>query len=504
MTLHADLIFINGNILTLEEDQPQAQALAVYNGKIVAVGDNGRAQSLAGQSTQVVNLKGKTLLPGFIDAHTHLLRTGMELTSYLDLDTSSLDELLQKVKTQAKDRQPGQWIMGRGWDESKWDAARYPSKADLDRIAPEHPVVLVRVCGHLVSVNSKALELVSVKDDSATVDRPNGWLREESAWGFLEQIDPDLEARIVALKAGIKHAHACGITSIHEIADWAAIQTYSKLRCEGELNLRVRLNVVHKAFDPLMESGLHGGFGDAFLAIGALKLFADGSIGARNAALFEPYSDDASGNGVLNYEQEDLENWMRKGHENGFQLMTHAIGDRGIAAVLDAYEAVDVTRKDRARIEHLELPHPTHLERMQQRGIIASMQANFVQWSGPGKLYEQRLGAAREARIDPHRNVLAAGVLLAFSSDSMPVNPLYGIHQAVHAPHEGQRMTVKEALQAYTLGGAYAGFAEQQLGSLKSGKLADLAVLDRDPLTSAESLEQIKVEQTYVAGKRVK
>ena len=501
--MKAKRVFINGNLITLEDDLPPVQALAAYDGRIVAVGSNEHIQSLAGERTDTIDLQGKALLPGFIDAHTHLLHTGMERTLYADLDTPSLDELLQVVEAQAKTREPGQWVVGRGWDESNWPQSDYPTKVDLDRVAPDHPLVLIRVCGHIVVVNSKALELVPVKDAAHTVDRNQGWLREESAWNFLDHIEPDLEERLKALKAGIQHAHRCGITSIHDIADGASVQTYMALKRAGELSLRVRLNLEHPLLEPLMQAGLQGEFGDDFLQLGALKLFADGSLGARNAALLEPYADAPDNNGVLNHVQSTLENWLSKGHKAGFQLMTHAIGDRAIEAVLDAYEAIGISTEDRARIEHLEMPNDAQLARMHARGVIASMQPNFLQWSGPQKLYVQRLGPDRDARIDPHHRVLAHGVPLAFSSDSMPLNPLYGLHLAVNAPHEGQRLSVLEALRAYTLGGAYAGKSEQRLGSLKVGKQADLVVLDENPLEAGGRLDQLRVMQVYVAGRPV-
>ena len=504
MALHADVLFLNGNLLTLEDAMPRAQALAVHRGRIAALGGNDDVKPLADERTRIVDLAGKTLLPGFVDAHTHLLRTGMERTLYVDLNaTRSLDDVLQRVQAVASQREAGQWIVGRGWDESGWLAGRYPAKADLDKLTRKHPVALIRVCGHILSVNSEALERVPVKEDPSTVDRAQGWLREESAWGFLDAIEPSLEQRVQALEAGIAHAHALGITSIHEIADSAAIQAYGHLKRQGALTLRVRLNVRHQLLSHLIETGLQGEFGDDFLNIGALKLFSDGSLGARNAALLEPYADDADNPGKLNHEQQDLIGWTRKGREGGFQLMTHAIGDRAIEAVLEAYEAVGIAPQDRARIEHLELPTEKQLERMARRGIIASMQPNFVQWSGPGKLYEKRLGKAREARIDPHRLVLDAKVPLAFSSDSMPVGPLYGMQLAVNAVHPSQRVTVQEAVRAYTLGGAYAGFAEEQMGSLKVGKWADFVALNRDPLQASTQLDQLKVEQTYLAAGRV-
>lgn len=498
MPLYAELAFVNGPIQT-QTDAP-AQALAVSQGKIVALGEEAQVRALAGERTRVIDLNGRALLPGFIDAHTHLLRTGMEHTLYLDADAPSLDELLQRVEAEAKAREPGQWVVGRGWDDGRWSGGRYPSRADLDRVAPDHPVALIRVCGHILCVNGRALQEVPVKDDAHTVDRDHGWLREESAWTFLDRIEPDLEVRLAALRAGIAHAHACGITQIHDIADRNEIETYHALQRAGELSLRVRLNVLHPLLDSLIALGIGGEFGDPFLRVGALKLFSDGSLGARNAALGQPYSDDPHTSGQLNFAQDALVGWMRRGREAGFQLMTHAIGDRAIGAVLDAYEAVGVKPQERARIEHLELPSDAHIDRMARLGVVASMQPNFLQWSGPGKLYQARLGAGRDARIDPHRRVLDSGVALAFSSDSMPVDPLYGVRLAVQAPHEGQRLSAAEALAAYTRGGAYAGFGEAAQGALKVGAWADLVVLSGNPLAR---LDGVRVSETFVAGRSV-
>jgi len=332
MAMHADSIFVNGRVIALEDAPTRAEALAFQNGVIVHVGSNEDARALAGEGTREVDLAGKALLPGFVDAHTHLLRTGMERTFYLDLNgTRSADEVFQRVEAAARAREPGAWVVGRGWDESGWDEARYPAKAELDKVAPEHPVALIRVCGHILSANSRALERVPLPDDPHTVDVKNGWLREEAAWASLDHIEPALDERVEALEAGMAHAHACGITSIHEIADLAAIQAYSRLKRAGRLTLRVRLNVRHPLLDSLIATGLSGEFGDDRLRIGALKLFADGSIGARNAALKQPYSDAPDTSGQLNHAPEDLVRWMRKGREAGFQLMTHAIGDRAIA-----------------------------------------------------------------------------------------------------------------------------------------------------------------------------
>lgn len=499
----ADLVFRGGTVLTLESAPARAEALAVRDGKVLALGTNADAASWIGAGTRVVELEGKALLPGFIDAHTHLLRSGLERTRYLALDDCrSREELFERVAAAVREREGGRWVLGRGWDESAWAQARYPTRAELDAISGRHPIALIRVCGHIVCVNSAALRANPPPRDPSAVAAGQGWLREEAAWSFLAALEPELEERLAGLEAGIARAHALGITCVHDVVDRPALEAYARLKRRGGLALRVRLHLRHDLLEPLRALGLSGEFGDASLRIGALKLFADGSLGARNAALEEPYADDPDHSGQLNHAPQALADWVRRGREAGLQLAVHAIGDRAIGAVLDAFEAGGVAPGERARIEHLELPTAAHLERMARLGVIASMQPNFLRWSGPGKLYERRLGPEREAAIDPHRRVLDAGVRLAFGSDGMPLGPLYGLHLAVHAPHPSQRLSLEEALRAYTLGGAYAGFAEEELGSLTPGKQADLIVLD-NPFTAQERLQDLEVEQVYLAGERV-
>ncbi len=505
------------------------------DGKIVAVGRNEEIKRLAGPQTQIEDLQGKTVLPGFIDAHMHLVSVGLRESGYF-LDVSqarSLDEALELVRERVKETEKAHWVLGRGWDESLWPERRYITKADLDRIAPEHPVVLVRVCGHMLCANTLALQKITVTPKADEFDGASGLVREETAWAFLQQLQPSDEQIQEAIRAGMRRAHRLGVTAIHDIAKPEHIRVYLKLHHEKKLKLRVRFNIEAKYLDHLIALGLRTGLGDEVLTLGAIKFFADGSLGARNAALSKPYAPaltpcssphphppaplpsegegwrgegrGAGGEGLLgtlNYEQSQLNYLVRRAHDHGFQVMIHAIGDRAIDAALEALSHAGTTPKHRHRIEHAELLHSEQIARMKQMGIIASMQPNFVQWSGPGKLYETRLGPERDSQIDPHRTVLDMGVKLAFGSDGMPFGPLYGIHCAVNAPHPAQRISVEEAIQAYTLGAAYAAFEEQRLGSLEPGKLADFIVLSQDP-TRAKNISEITVERTYLAGQRV-
>ncbi|MFN4218336.1 MAG: amidohydrolase [Candidatus Bipolaricaulia bacterium] len=513
--LAADLIITNAHIYTVASGR--VQALAVRDGKIVAVGRNEEIKKLTGPKTQIEDLHGKTVLPGFIDAHMHLVSVGLrESGYYLDVSQArSLGEALELVRARVKQTEKSRWVLGRGWDESRWPERRYVTQADLDKIAPEHPVVLVRVCGHILCANSLALREIPVTPRAGEFDEALGLLREETAWDFLQKLQPSNEQIQEAIGAGVKLAHRLGVTAIHDIAKPEHIKAYLALtpgpspvwtgegwRSRGEgLQLRVRLNIEAQHLEHLIALGLRTSFGNEFLKLGAIKFFADGSIGARNAALSKPYQDSDS-LGKLNYEQSDLNRLVKRAHDHGFQVMIHAIGDRAIDAALEALSYAQATPEHRHRIEHAELLSDAQIARMRELGIIASMQPNFLQWSGPEGLYETRLGPERDAQIDPHRKVLDAGVKLAFGSDGMPFGPLYGIHCAVHAPYPNQRVSVAEAIYAYTLGAAYAAFEERSLGSLEPGKLADFVVLSQDP-AHAKTIKEIKIERTYLAGQRV-
>jgi len=496
---------LGGVVLPLTEPGARAEALAVSEGRILAIGSAEEVLRLRTPNTEIVDLTGRALLPGFIDAHMHLVSHGLrEIGYYLDLsEAGSREEALERVREGVRDRGPGEWVLGRGWDESRWPEKRYITRGDLDGIAPENPVALVRVDGHILVANTQALERIPLEAAPEEFDAPTGLLRERAAWAFLAQLRPSSQEVEEAIVAAQKRAHALGITAVHDVVHAEHIRAYLRLYKQGKLTLRVRLNVPVEHLDALVELGLGTGFGDDRLQLGAVKIFADGSIGARNAALSEPYADEPSSQGKLNYPQEELDRLVKKAHEAGFQLMIHAIGDRAIDAALTALERAGVTPEDRARIEHFELPTEQHLERAARLGVVASMQPNFVQWSGPGSMYEKRLGPERDRRMDPHRWVLERGIPLAFGSDGMPFGPLYGIRCVEKAPHGPQRLTIEEALRAYTWGGAYAGFQERELGTLEPGKRADLVVLSEDPTEPPQRIQSLEVHGLSVEGRQV-
>lgn len=495
-------LFLNGNIIPLAGNRPEA--LLVRDGRIVALGSAEELEEKTSSHIERIDLSGKTLMPAFIDAHMHLVHVGLKQTGFaIDLsETTSLSETLEVVREVVKDRGDGGWIRGRGWDEMNWSEKRYITREELDQIAPNQPAVLTRVCGHLLVANSRALEHVSITAGPDEFDPELGLLRERAVEQFSSQTKPTLADIEAAMIAGCRLANSLGITSLHDYVGADYIRAYQNLRKRGELTLRITMHPFEHLLDEMAALGFQTGFGDETLRLGGIKFFTDGSVGARNAAFFEPYLDEDTV-GKLNYERAALNERARKAHEAGFQLSIHAIGDRAIDAALQAIEAAGAKAGDRPRIEHLELPTQEQFDRMKARGVIASMQPNFVQWSGPDGLYEVRLGAERDAHIDPHRDVLENGVKLCFGSDGMPMDPLFGIHSAVNAPHAGQRVSVEEALLAYTLGGAYAGFMENEVGTLEVGKRADLVVLSLDPRDRFERIDAIEILKTYLAGEQV-
>lgn len=499
----ADLVLLHGRIITM--DQPgQVQGLVISGDRILALGSDERVKGLADEATKMIDLHGRTVLPGLIDAHTHLVSTGLRETIYLDLaQAGTLEELLEMVRAAAGDRAPGEWLIGRGWEESRWPEQTYVAREDLDRAAPGNPAALARVDGHLLCVNSKALQRLPLPEkfgDRADLER--GLLWEEAAWWFHDQIEPEAGELERAIAAATRGAHSLGVTSVHDIVKPAYLGAYQKLHATGRLKLRVYFNPQVEHARQLIDAGLVTGSGDHWLRLGAVKLFADGSIGAGNAALSEPYCDRRS-RGQLNYDEEELFHIVNWAHEQGWQVMTHAIGDRAIESLLRVYERTGVTPQDRYRIEHFELANEVDLERAARIGIIASMQPNFLQWVSSGGMYQTRLGEERTGRATPHRVVLDAGIRLACGSDCMPFGPLFGIHQAVNAPYPAQRLTVEEALRCYTQGGAYASFEEGLKGSLAPGRLADFIVLSANPFEHPRELENIKVEMTYLGGEPV-
>ena len=527
----ADLVVTNARIYTVDPTRPQADALAVRDGRILFVGSKRGALALKGASTRVVDAAGRTIVPGIVDAHGHLMGLGQALRTVDLVGTTSYADVVARVVARAKQVPAGSWILGRGWDQNDWSDTRFPTHEALSRAVPDHPVVLERVDGHAYLANAKAMELARVT--AATKDPEGGRLERgangaptgvfvDNAQGLIDRVVPApsrAETRARAL-AAIDEMHRWGLTGMHDAgASRATIETYEALAKEGRLDLRLYVMVAddsaalryYLARRP--QSALFGGR----LWIRSIKLYADGALGSRGAALLEPYSDDPTNSGLLVSTPQHLEAVAERALRRGFQVCVHAIGDRGNRVALDAFQAAlqAVPVADhRFRIEHAQVIHPDDVPRFAQLDVIPSMQAvhqtSDMYWAGA------RLGAARESRAYAWRSLLNTGVVIPNGSDFPveAVNPLFSFHSAISRQdaknwppggwHPEQVMTRYEALQSMTIWPAYAAFQEQVMGSITPGKYADFVILDRDIITvPPEEVLGTNVVATYVGGKAV-
>jgi predicted amidohydrolase YtcJ len=563
MTEPADLVLVNGRVHALavpdsgdprtwpgalapdapdEPPEPDATAVAIRDGEIVAIGSDRAVRRLAGVATREVDLDGATLLPGFVDAHTHLDLAGLaavhaDLRDAADRE-AALDLLAEHAEAASESSESGDdaWVIGLGYDESDWPGGEHPTRADLDSIAEDRPVAAVRVDLHTAVLNSVALDLLEDPDpDHVETDEsgdPTGLVREGAVDVVEPVFDPDAAATERAIRAAIDLATSRGITCVHDkVRDSHAPRIYRALDRAGDLDCRVRIDYWADHLDALAEVGLRTGDGTDLVQVGSLKTFTDGSIGGRSAKLREPYADadagaradtasaDASDSddgdrGTWVVEPAELREIVAEAVQVGLQLQAHAIGDAAIGETIDAYESlaadddadeydgVDIAT-ERHRIEHAELATDDQIEPMAASGIVGSMQPNFHRWARDGGLYETALGPERTQRSNRLRSVARAGVPLAFGSDGMPMDPLVGLEQAVTAPTEAQSLSVGAALVAYTGGAAFAGFDEDRLGSIEVGKRADLVALDGSPWEDPGSIAELAVTLTVVDGRIV-
>ena len=490
--------YVAERIWTMDRKQPYVRCMAVDRGRVVAVG----AEAQAMPCEEVVNLGSGIVLPGLIDAHVHfgdLARAKWEV----DLrGTSSLEAALERLAARATGTWRTEWLFARGWDESKWPEARYLTRADLDRVAPDVPLVARRICGHLWVANSKALELGGVPADAPGLDAEQGWLREGATIYLKPHREPLPERLAESMRAASTATLRLGITSVHD--QWSELGPLLKAG-PNALRVKVRVGVPDTKLDALCELGLPTGFGNPRVRLGGVKVFADGSVGAQTAALHEPYADDPSATGMFVHEPEELVEIFTKAHRAGLQIAAHAIGDRGIDLVVDSLrKAVGAgsARSCRHRIEHCELPRREAVEAMELMGVIASVQPNFIgEWGLEGGMYRRRLGSPRWRSMNPLGTLQRAGIRMAFGSDGMPIGPLYGIWSATQHPVPEERLTPEQAVRCYTTGSAYAGFEEDEKGKLLPGYAADFVVLSADPaLVPKSQIRDIQVLKTFVDG----
>ncbi|MCI4371907.1 MAG: amidohydrolase, partial [Thermoplasmata archaeon] len=492
--------------------RPWTKAMAIGEGRILAVGTEAQVARSTGNGTRHIDLHGRLVVPGFIDAHTHMADHAGEFR-WTRLDgTRTLEEALVRLRHAAAKTPRGEWVVGVDWDEAKWDRPVYPKRDDLDRVSTDHPVVARRIDCHMGVVNSRALERAQdlVAERGFEVDgsgRPTGILKEEAFEALYERFGPreqDIERNLS--KIGTM-AHRLGITSIHDIVDPSSWRAYQRARRSGRLRIRVSAYLRDGALPGLVQAGITSGLGDEWLRFGGVKVFSDGSLGASTAALAAPYANASEERGMLVHPPSELRSILERAHRAGIQTATHAIGDAAVRLVTETLAAVSTEFPGEAlrhRIEHFELPSEAVLREAKSAGIIASCQPNFVgQWSGPGDVYETRLGAARARTNNPFRRILRHRIPLCFGSDGMPYGPLEGLHWAVNGFFADQRLAPEEAFRAYTAGGAYAAFEEATKGTLEPGKLADFVVLDGDPFREPRSIRGCRVRETWIDGERV-
>jgi hypothetical protein len=512
MSRSADLVLVGGKVFTGSWSQPWAKAVAIRDGRIAEVGTDRQAERWADRGTRQIDLQGRVVVPGFIDAHAHMADSAGEL-GWTRLDrTRSIEDAIAELRETARRTPPGEWVIGIDWDEAKWPERRYPNREDLDRVSAEHPVVARRIDGHIGSVNSRALEraqdLVSLRGFEVDgTGRPTGILKEDALSDLHNRFESgpaEIERNLPRIA---RMAHRLGITSIHDIVSIGAWQAYQRARARGRLRLRVSAILPGSATPYLAQAGIVSGLGDDWLRVGAVKVFSDGSLGAYTAALASPYEGGTKDRGMLIHPPSELRSILEAAHKAGLQTATHAIGDAAVGLVVETLaEIQDSHPQDslRHRVEHYELPDEDALQQTKSASLVASCQPNFVgQWSGPGDVYETRLGARRMARNNPYREILRRRIPLCFGSDGMPYGPLYGIHWAVNGFFPAQRIPPEDAVRAYTAGGAFAAFEETKKGTLEPGKLADFIVLDGDPFLEPGSIQRCRVRETWIDGGRV-
>ncbi|MFB6164514.1 MAG: amidohydrolase [Haloarculaceae archaeon] len=506
MTEAADRVFVNAAVHPLVDParahEPAASAVAVRDGRVVRVTDDDEAGFLVGVETDVVDLDGLPLLPGFVDAHTHLTAVGRRLVRADLSGASDRDDCRERLRAEGEGGDD--WLVGFGYDESGWPDARPLDRADLDAVSESGPVAAVREDMHLVSLNGAALERLGDALPASGVrtagGEPTGVVVEAAAGAVLEAVEPGGSGLRDRLLAAQKRAHAVGITGVHEMVDRPALaRAYRELDRVGDLSLRVRLYYYADLLDAVRDAGLVRDHGSEFVRTGGVKAFADGSLGAHTARLGEPYADAPDERGEWATDPDELADVAAAADAADLQVAVHAIGDEAIAAVVDAVEGADPAA--RHRIEHAEVLPDDLLDRLVDAGLVVSVQPNFLKWARPGGLYERRLGPERTRATDRFGDLREADAALAFGSDCMPLDPLFGIQQAVTAPAAGQRLSVTQALAAYTRGAAHAAGNEVQAGTIEPGKRADFTVLAASPWSvPEESIADVGVAMTVVDG----
>jgi hypothetical protein len=524
----ADIVFTNAKVWTVDKSKPRAEAVAVLNGKVLAVGTSREVEAYASPKTVRVDLEGRLMLPGLIDNHTHFMSGGFQLQSVNLRYADNEQEFKRDIKERAT-QYPDRWITGGDWDHDRWSGGNLPTRGLIDDVTPNTPVFVNRYDGHMALANSYALKLAGVTKNTpdppgGTIVRdpktgePSGILKDE-AMSFVYKIIPDAspEEMMDAARRSLDEARKYGLTGIQDMSSPADLRVYQKLRDEGALTTRLYCRLPISQSEHLAASGIMVPFGDEWIRIGSMKAFADGSLGSSTALFVEPFTSDPSTHGLPSDIVIDgrLEKWALAADKAGLQLSIHAIGDSANSLMLDLFERIlkeNPTWDRRFRLEHAQHIQSKDFSRFARLGVIASVQPYHA--IDDGRWAEKRIGHKRCETTYAFRTFLDHNVTLCFGSDwtVAPLNPLLGIYAAVtrrtldSANPDGwfpeQKISVEEAVEAYTINNAYAAFEENEKGSITPGKFADLVVLSDDILSiDPVKIENATVHMTVLGGK---
>jgi predicted amidohydrolase YtcJ len=519
----ADIVILGGPVWTgLSTGRGQPGAVAIADGKILAVGDSAGIARYAGSKTEVLHASGGLVMPGFADGHTHFINGGFQLASVNLRDAASPQEFVRRLKEYAAHLKPGEWITGGDWDHTLWRGAPLPRHDWIDSVTPNNPVFVNRLDGHMALANSAAMRAGGVTEATPAPfggEITNGGVFKDRAMDLIWHAapDPSPEQRDSALARALAHAASLGVTATaHMSASWADLASYRRLERANRLTLRVAVFLPIDGWRAVAESSGRDK-GDDWVRIGGVKGYMDGSAGSRTAYFFEPFSDSAGYRGLMQQPESDMRAWVGGADSAGLQIAVHAIGDRANAIILAIYDSVahvHGARDRRFRVEHAQHLRPADVSRFGALRVVPSMQPYHA--IDDGRWLIQRIGPVRIKTTYAFRTLLDTEAPLAFGSDwtVAPLDPMLGVYAAVTrrtlddrnpggwVPE--QKITVGEALRAYTYGNAWATFNEQKWGTLAAGRFADVVVLDRDPFTvPAESLGTVKPRYTIVGGKVV-
>ena len=527
--LTPDLVIVNARVHTMDTKNPTASAVAIYRNEIVAVGNTDEIRALAGKTTRVIDAGKKLVLPGFNDSHTHFLMGGYSLSNVDLRDAKSPEEMAKRLAAYAKTIAKGQWILGGDWDHEKWPGTPLPTKEMIDAATPDNPVFVNRTDGHMALANSLAMKLSGVTKETKEV--PGGEIvrdKNGEPTGIFKDGAEDLikvparswDENLAAARAATEHAAKLGVTSLTDMSAGDDVGLYQSMVERGELKTRIYAIRSIVTWDVFEKAGVRAAFGNDMVRIGGLKGFADGSLGSTTARFFEPYSDTPTSRGLW-FDQMLPEGTMEKrvlaADKRGLQVMIHAIGDEANSKILDIYADAakqNGERDRRFKIEHAQHLRPADITRFAKQKVIASMQPYHA--ADDGRWCDKRIGPERSKGTYAFRSLLDAGAILAFGTDwtVAPLDPMISIKAAVtrqtlDGKHPDgwvpeQKITVEEAVRAYTVGSAYAEFAENRKGTITPGKLADIVMLDRDIFSiNPVEIENAKVTLTVVDGRVV-